>query len=88
MVDVRGRYHPGWCAPRVVASTAEEVTRVFDALIAGELLRPDTLTQMLALQPLPGLQDKVRLIHGGMGVYSDLASRRGRFYGHLGGGPG
>ena len=23
VVDVRGRYHPGWCAPRLVASTAE-----------------------------------------------------------------
>src|SRR4029453_18433910 len=34
VVDVRGRYHPGWCAPRLIASTAENVTRVFDRLIA------------------------------------------------------
>jgi D-alanyl-D-alanine carboxypeptidase len=88
IVDVRGRYHPGWCAPRVVASTAEEITHVFDALIAGELLRSDTLRQMLTLVPLPELQDEQRVIHGGMGVYSDLASRRGRNYGHGGGGPG
>ena len=88
MVDVRGRYHPGWCAPRVVASTVEEITHVFDALMAGELLRSETLKQMLALVPLPGLQDGSMAIHGGMGVYSDLASGRGRNYGHGGGGPG
>ena len=23
ILDVRGRYHPGWCAPRLVASTPE-----------------------------------------------------------------
>src|SRR5207237_1332310 len=26
IVDVRGRYHPSWCAPRLVASTPEDVT--------------------------------------------------------------
>jgi D-alanyl-D-alanine carboxypeptidase len=25
IVDVRGRYHPGWCAPRLVVSTAGEL---------------------------------------------------------------
>ena len=88
VVDVRGRYHPGWCAPRLVASTAEEITHVFDALIAGDLLRPNTLRQMLMLVPLPGPQDAGTAIHGGMGVYSDRLSRHGRNYHHGGRGPG
>lgn len=40
IVDVRGRYHPGWCAPRLVASTAVDITRVCDALIAGDRASP------------------------------------------------
>jgi D-alanyl-D-alanine carboxypeptidase len=86
VVDVRGRYHPGWCAPRVVASTPEDITRVFDALIAGDVLAADTLAQMLALAPLSDEPDES--IAGGMGVYCDRASRWGRHYGHGGGGPG
>jgi D-alanyl-D-alanine carboxypeptidase len=86
VVDVRERYHPGWCAPRLVASTAEDITRVFDALIAGELLAADTLTQMLTLVPLSREPDEN--LGGGMGVYSDRASRWGRNYHHGGGGPG
>jgi hypothetical protein len=49
VVDVRQAYHPGWCAPGVVASTAEEVTYVLDARLAGSLLQSDTLAEMLAL---------------------------------------
>jgi D-alanyl-D-alanine carboxypeptidase len=86
VVDVRGRYHPGWCAPRLIASTAEDVTHVFDRLIAGDVLERDTLTQMLTLAPL---SDQPNEIHsGGMGVYADRSSRRGQNYHHGGGGPG
>jgi D-alanyl-D-alanine carboxypeptidase len=86
VVDIRGRYHPGWCAPRVIASTAEDITRVFDGLLAGDVLEPDTLTQMLTLTPLSDEPDE---IHGvGMGVYGELSPRRGRNYHHGGGGPG
>src|SRR5947209_304327 len=53
VVDVRGVYHPGWCAPGLVASTTEDITLVFDALLAGELLGPETLAEMLTLTPLP-----------------------------------
>jgi D-alanyl-D-alanine carboxypeptidase len=88
VVDVRGRYHPGWCAPRLVASTAEDVTLVFDELIAGNVLGPEMLAQMLALVPLPGTHGAGPAIAGGMGVYSDQASRHQRNYGHGGGGPG
>ena len=85
-VDVRGRYHPGWCAPRLIASTAEDVTRVFDSLIADDVLEPDTLTQMLTLAPLSDQPDEIH--SGGMGVYADRSSRRGPNYHHGGGGPG
>ena len=86
IVDVRGRYHPGWCAPRLVASTAVEITRVFDALLAGELLQPASLSQMLTLVPLSQSPDET--IGGGMGLYCDHESRWGRNYHHGGGGPG
>ena len=86
LVDGRGRYHPGWCAPRLIASTAEDVTSVFDTLIAGDVLEPDTLAQMLTLSPLSDQPDENH--RGGMGVYADLLSRRGRNYHHGGGGPG
>jgi D-alanyl-D-alanine carboxypeptidase len=84
--DVRDVYHPGWCAPRVVASTTEETTRVFDALIAGELLKADTLEQMFTLVSLGS--GGPATVSAGMGVYSDSASRHGRNYHHGGGGPG
>jgi D-alanyl-D-alanine carboxypeptidase len=86
VVDVRGRYHPGWCAPRVIASTVEDVTLVFDRLIAGDLLDPDTLTHMLTLAPLSDQPDENH--GGGMGVYADHSSKRGQNYHHGGGGPG
>jgi D-alanyl-D-alanine carboxypeptidase len=86
--DVRGVYHPGWCAPRVVASTAEEVTRIFDALIQGELLASQTLERMFALVRLPPESGAPSSIGAGMGVYSDRESSRGRNYHHGGGGPG
>ena len=86
VVDVRGRYHPGWCAPRLIASTAEDVTRVFDRLIAGDVLGPDTLTQMLTLAPISDQPDDIH--SGGIGVYADRSSKRGQNYHHGGGGPG
>jgi D-alanyl-D-alanine carboxypeptidase len=86
--DVRDVYHPGWCAPRVMASTTEETTRIFDALLDGELLKPATLDRMLTLVPLPPESGAPPTIGGGMGLYSDSASSRGRNFHHGGGGPG
>jgi hypothetical protein len=62
LVDVRGRYHPGWCAPRVVSSTPAEITRTFDALFSGQLLAADMLRRMLTLVPLPELQSPPMVI--------------------------
>jgi D-alanyl-D-alanine carboxypeptidase len=88
LVDVRGRYHPGWCAPRVVSSTPAEITRTFDALFSGELLAADSLRRMMTLVPLPELQEPPMVIGAGMGLFSNAASPYGRNYGHGGGGPG
>ena len=88
LVDVRGRYHPGWCAPRVVSSTPAEITRTFDALFSEQLLAAETLRQMLALVPLPELREPPMVIDAGMGLFSNAASPYGRNYGHGGGGPG
>src|SRR6266571_477010 len=87
-VDVRGRYHPGWCAPRLISSTPGEITRTFDALFSGQLLAAETLRQMLTLVPLPDLREPPMVIDGCMGLFSNAASRYGRNYGHGGGGPG
>jgi D-alanyl-D-alanine carboxypeptidase len=86
--DVRDVYHPGWCAPRLVASTTEETTRIFDALVSGELLESATRDRMFTLVPLPEDAGAPASIGGGMGVYSDAASPHGRTYHHGGGGPG
>jgi D-alanyl-D-alanine carboxypeptidase len=86
VVDVRGRYHPGWCAPRLVASTVEDVTLVFDRLIAGDLLEPGTLAHMLTMRKLSDQSDEIH--SGGMGIYTDHASKWGENYHHGGGGPG
>jgi D-alanyl-D-alanine carboxypeptidase len=88
VVDVRGVYHPGWCAPGLVASNAEEVTLIFDALLAGKLLKPETLVEMLTLVPVPGKHPPAVTPSCGMGILSDASSPRGPNYGHGGGGPG
>lgn len=88
LVDVRGRYHPGWCAPRVASSTPAEVTLIFDALFSGRLLGAELLRRMLTLVPLPGLREPPMVIGGGLGLFSNAASPYGANYGHGGGGPG
>jgi D-alanyl-D-alanine carboxypeptidase len=86
VVDVRGLYHPGWCAPRLVASTTEETSFVFDALTAGELLGADALRAMLTFVPLSDEPDENH--GGGMGIYCDRESPWGPNLHHAGGGPG
>jgi len=88
LVDVRGRYHPGWYAPRVASSTPAEITLVFDALFSGQLLGAEALHRMLTFVPLPGLREPPMVIDGGMGLFSNGASPYGPNYGHGGGGPG
>lgn len=86
VVDVRGRYHPGWCAPRLVTSTTAEITAIFDGLIAGSFFRSETLAQMLATVPLSTAADEEHA--AGLGIYADISRPWGGNYGHSGGGPG
>ncbi|HZR22486.1 MAG TPA: serine hydrolase domain-containing protein [Vicinamibacterales bacterium] len=88
VVDVRGIYHPGWCAPRLVGSTVEEVTLIFDVLLGGRLLAPDSLDRMLTLIDLDASSPPGTDIGGGMGLYSDRNNTNGRNFHHGGGGPG
>jgi D-alanyl-D-alanine carboxypeptidase len=85
-VDVRGRDHPGWCAPRLVTSTAADISQIFDTMIAGTLLLPETLTEMLTLVPLSMAAGETQ--GAGLGVYSDSAWRWAHNDHHGGGGPG
>lgn len=88
VVDVRGIYHPGWCAPRLVGSTVEEVTLIFDALLGGGLVSAQSLDRMLTLIDLDTSSPPGTDIGGGMGIYSDRSNTNGRNYHHGGGGPG
>jgi len=88
LVDVRGIYHPGWCAPRLIASTGSELTAVFHALFGGRLLSSRSLETMLDMALLPVPEGEEPTIAGEAGVYSDTASPYGRNYSHGGGGPG
>jgi D-alanyl-D-alanine carboxypeptidase len=88
VVDVRSVYHPGWCAPGVAASSAEEVTLIFDALLAGRLLKPKTLAEMLTLLPIPSQHPSGVTPSFGMGIFADPSVSRGPHYCHGGGGPG
>ena len=58
---------------------------VFDRLLAGGLLQPDTLEQMLTVVPISERPEET--VGAGMGLYEDR-SRWGRLYHHGGGGPG
>jgi D-alanyl-D-alanine carboxypeptidase len=88
VVDVRSVYHPGWCAPGVAASNAEEVTLIFDALLAGRSLKPETLAEMLTLAPIPSRDPSEVTPSFGMGIFADPSTLRGPHYCHGGGGPG
>jgi D-alanyl-D-alanine carboxypeptidase len=88
VIDVRAVYHPGWCAPRLVASTPNELSRVFDALLAGTLLSPASLERMLTLVSMEASPTDTSSIRAGMGIYCDESTPFGPAYHHGGGGPG
>jgi len=87
-LDVRRRYHPGWCAPGVAVSTTAEITLFFDKLFAGELLNETCLAKMLELVPVPGRHPPAVSPSYGLGIASDPDAPMGASYGHGGGGPG
>jgi D-alanyl-D-alanine carboxypeptidase len=87
-VDVRGVYHPGWCAPGVMISTTEEITQFYDALITGQLVDAEALREMLTMVRVPGHHPPAVTPSSGMGIFGDPDSPVGASYGHGGGGPG
>jgi D-alanyl-D-alanine carboxypeptidase len=88
VVDIRDRYHPGWCAPGVAVSTVEDITRLFDAIFASELLDEESLSSMLNLVRVPGDHPPAITPSYGMGIMGDPDAPCGTSFGHGGGGPG
>ena len=87
-VDIRSSYHPGWCAPGVAVSTADEITMFYDGLFTGALLDEPRLEQMLQLIRVPGAYPPAVTPSYGMGIMADPDGPFGPSYGHGGGGPG
>ena len=87
-IDVRGVYHPGWCAPGVMVSTTEEITGFYDALFTGQLVDTEALKEMLTMVRLPGHHPPSVSPSSGMGIFGDPDGPWGAGYGHGGGGPG
>ena len=75
-------------ARRARVSTPADITRVYDALFAGELISAASLDAMLAMVPVPGSHPPVVTPTYGLGIHGDAGSPLGRNYGHGGGGPG
>ena len=88
--EVRARYHPGWVATGVVAATAPEAARFYDALFAGTLVSPASLAEMTAAVPVavdPGGRPWWRYGYG-LGLEIELDPAHGPRLGHTGAGPG
>lgn len=85
--DVRSRYHPGWVAHGLVASTAEELAVVTDAIFRGPVLSAKRRAEQRHAV-LVGGEDRTFGPRGyGLGVMLDAAHPE-RLVGHAGGGPG
>ena len=88
-VEVRRRYDPGWVATGVVASTASDLVRFYDRLMAGDLLPSRLLNEMRAIVRASTSSNQ-RFVEPsyGLGLIADPLSPYGALYGHSGGGPG
>jgi D-alanyl-D-alanine carboxypeptidase len=86
--DIRSRYHPGWVSHGVVASTALELTKIFDAVLAGPLLSQASRQSMLEGVDVPVKHPFFQQPAYGLGIMIDRASAYGLMAGHGGGGPG
>jgi D-alanyl-D-alanine carboxypeptidase len=76
-------WHPSWAwAAGALVSTARDLARFYDALIGGELLRPEQLDQMKTAVPIPNAPAAY-----GLGLASEPSSC-GRVRGHGGAVPG
>jgi D-alanyl-D-alanine carboxypeptidase len=86
--DVRLRYHPGWVSHGAVVSTAPELARLLDAILAGDLLDADGRAEMLRPVPVGVRHPLFRRPSYGLGVMLDPEGAHGMTIGHGGGGPG
>lgn len=88
-VAVAERYHLGWVAHGVFASTVEETAAFVAALFAGRLLAPNLLREMCTATPLPVMPGRPFRRPGyGLGLQIDTGWSTMVLYGHTGGGPG
>ncbi len=82
-------YHIGWVAHGVAASTVQEISLFFAALLGGQLFSAALLREMCTYSPLPVMRDRPVLRPGyGMGLQIDHGWPEGPIYGNSGGGPG
>jgi D-alanyl-D-alanine carboxypeptidase len=87
-VNVTSRYHPGWVAHGLVASTAADLVRFLDALVSGGVVGPQSLEEMLIAIPVGETHPWMTEPSYGLGLMIDPANRFGVVAGHTGGGPG
>jgi D-alanyl-D-alanine carboxypeptidase len=86
--DMHKKYHPGWVSHGVVISTAGELIRMFDGILAGSLLSPASRAAMLEATEVPVQHPLFRSPGYGLGLMIDRNSPWGVIAGHGGGGPG
>jgi D-alanyl-D-alanine carboxypeptidase len=88
-IEVRTRYDPGWVSTGVVASTASDLVRFYDRLMAGDLLPSRLLDQMrTSVRASAPFNQRFVAPSYGLGLIADPESPYGVLYGHSGGGPG
>jgi CubicO group peptidase (beta-lactamase class C family) len=82
-------YSTRWVAHGVLASTAEDVARFFEALVDGKLLPGPLFDELTKGTEVPAMAGRpwIRPAYG-LGVQMDLAGPGGLTLGHGGGGPG
>jgi D-alanyl-D-alanine carboxypeptidase len=85
LTDVREWFHPGWVAHGFLASTTTEVNRFMEGIFVGDLLKQDSLLEMLRLVPIPHQSGNAGY---GLGIASEIHPDYGSHYGHEGSGCG
>jgi D-alanyl-D-alanine carboxypeptidase len=86
--DISRLYHPGWVSHGVAMTTAAELARMVEAIVAGDLLAPDSRAAMRAPMVLPFKHPLFRQPAYGLGLMIDADPSDGQLVGHGGGGPG
>lgn len=83
-------YHPGWVYHGLLVGSVEEAALLLDRLMAGRLLPPGLLAEMLTPYELPGpVPGRPWAAPGyGLGVMSGRSATGVQVAGHTGGGPG